>query len=141
MGRDLTSSQIDRQNILNNKCAILEIQKQTRFQGIVFEDKLYFTKTMVATYFDVEIRTVERYVNEYQLEFENNGYEILRGRRLKEFLHCIDVQDATDINVGSISNKTSQLAVFDFRAFLNVSMVMVESPAARILRQIMLDIK
>lgn len=140
MSRDLTSSQIDRQNILNNEVAISEIQKQTQFQGIVFENKLYFTKTMVATYFDVEIRTVERYVNEYQLEFGNNGYEILKGKRLKEFLHCIDAQDAPDINVGSISNKTSQLAVFDFRAFLNVSMVMVESPAARILRQIMLDI-
>ena len=75
MSRDLTSSQIDRQNILNNERAISEIQKQTQFQGIVFEEKLYFTKTMVATYFDVEIRTVERYVNEYQLEFENNGYE------------------------------------------------------------------
>ena len=136
MSRDLTSSQIDRQNILNNESAILEIQKQTQLQGIVFEEKLYFTKTMVATYFDVEIRTVERYVNEYQLEFENNGYEILRGKRLKEFLRCIDVQDAPDINVGSISNKTSQLAVFDFRAFLNISMVMVESPAARTLRQI-----
>lgn len=48
---------------------------------------------MVATYFDVEIRTVERYVNEYQLEFENNGYEILRGKRLKEFLRCINDQD------------------------------------------------
>lgn len=140
MDRDLTSSPIDRQNILNNKSAIEEIQKQTRFQGIVFEDKLYFTKTMVATYFDVEIRTVERYVNEHQSEFENNGYEILRGRRLKEFLHCVAVQDAPDINVGSISNKTSQLAVFDFRAFLDISMVMVESPAARSLRQIMLDI-
>lgn len=55
-------------------------------------------------------------------------------------MRCIDAQNAPDINVGSISNKTSQLAVFDFRAFLNVSMVMVESPAARTLRQIMLDI-
>ncbi|MBD5477415.1 MAG: DNA-binding protein [Lachnospiraceae bacterium] len=140
MRRDLTSSQIDRQNILNNKQALSEIQRQTQFQGIIFEDKLCFTKTMVATYFDVEIRTVERYVSEYQLEFEANGYEILKGKRLKDFLQCIDDQDVPDINVGNISNKTPQLAIFDFRTFLNLSMVMVESPAARTLRQIMLDI-
>lgn len=140
MSKDLTSSQIDRQNILNNKSALSEIQRQTQFQGIIFEDKLCFTKTMVATYFDVEIRTVERYVSEYQSEFEANGYEILKGKRLKDFLQCIDDQDVPDINVGNISNKTPQLAIFDFRTFLNLSMVMVESPAARTLRQIMLDI-
>ncbi len=140
MSRDLTSSQIDRQNILNNKRALSEIQRQTQFQGIIFEDKLCFTKTMVATYFGVEIRTVERYVSEYQSEFEANGYEVLKGKRLKDFLQCIADQDVPDINVGNISNKTPQLAIFDFRTFLNLSMVMVESPAARTLRQIMLDI-
>lgn len=140
MNRDLTSSQIDRQNILNNEIAILEIQKQTRFQGIIFEEKLYFTKMMAAAYFDVEVRTVERYVREYQQEFEMNGYEVLKGKRLKNFLNCIDTQDVPDINVGNISKKTPQLAIFDFRAFLNLSMVMAESPAARTLRQIMLDI-
>lgn len=64
-------------------------------------------------------RTVEQYVNKYPLEFENNGYEILRDKRLKEFLCCIDVQNAPDINVESINNKTSQLTVFAFLAFLN----------------------
>ena len=46
MNRDLTSSQLDRQNILNNEIAILEIQNQTQFQGIVFEKKLCFTKAI-----------------------------------------------------------------------------------------------
>lgn len=34
MSKDLTSSKIDRQNILNNELAIAEIQKQTRIKGI-----------------------------------------------------------------------------------------------------------
>ena len=38
MDKDLTVSQLDRQNILNNDLAIAEIQKQTRIQGIYFED-------------------------------------------------------------------------------------------------------
>ena len=40
MRRDLTSSQLARQNILNNEIAISEVQKQTQFQGIVFEEIL-----------------------------------------------------------------------------------------------------
>lgn len=55
MSKDLTSSKIDRQSILNNELAIAEIQKQTRIQGIFFEDKLCFTKSTVATHFKVEL--------------------------------------------------------------------------------------
>lgn len=140
MNKDLTASQLDRQNILNNDLAIAEIQKQTQIQGIYFEDKLCFTKNMVATYFEVELRTIERYVNENQEEISNNGYTILKGKKLKDFIDCIIEQDVPDINVGSISNRTSQLAIFDFRSFLNLAMLLVESPVARSLRQVMLDI-
>lgn len=140
MAKDLTTSQLDRQNILNNSLAIQEIQKQTGLQGIVFEDKICFTKAMTATYFDVDTRTIERYVSENQNEVSANGYEILKGKRLKEFIECIIDQDVPDINVGNISNKTSQIAIFDFRAFLNVAMLLTESENAKTLRQIMLDI-
>ena len=131
MDKDLTVSQLDRQNILNNDLAIAEIQKQTRIQGIYFEDKLCFTKSMVATYFEVELRTVERYVSENQKEISGNGYEVLKGKRLKEFLACVSEQDVPDINVGNI---------IDFRSFLNLAMLLVESPTAKSLRQVMLDI-
>lgn len=138
--KDLTSSQIDRQNILNNELALEEIQNQTQIQGILFEDKVCFTKSMVATYFEVEIRTLERYVSEFQDEIASNGYEIIKGKRLKEFLNSVEQQDVPDINVGNISNRTPQLAIFDFRAFLNIAMLLAESPVARSLRQVMLDI-
>lgn len=140
MSKDLTSSKIDRQNILNNELAIAEIQKQTRIQGILFEDKLCFTKSMVAAYFEVEMRTIERYVSDNQAEISSNGYEILKGKRLKTFLSCVSEQDVPDINVGNISNRTPQLAIFDFRAFLNIAMLLTESENARILRQLILDI-
>lgn len=42
-----------------NKIAC-EIYKQNF--NIVFENKLYFTKNMVASFFEVDIRTIERYV-------------------------------------------------------------------------------
>lgn len=140
MAKDLTTSQIDRQNILNNDLAVNEIQNQTGIQGIIFEGRLRFTKSMVATYFDVDVRTIERYVSDNSDEIASNGYEILKGKKLKEFIDCVLTQDVPDINVGNISNRTPQIAVFDFKAFLNMAMLLVESENARILRQIMLDI-
>lgn len=140
MAKDLTSSKLDRQNILNNEFAIKEIQTQTGLKGIIFEEKICFTKAMVATYFNVDIRTIERYVSENQDEVLANGYEILKGKRLKEFFDCIFEQDVPDINVGNISSKTPQIAIFDFRTFLNIAMLLVESESAKELRRIILDI-
>lgn len=140
MSKDLTTSQIDRQNILNNDFAVKEIQKQMGIQGILFEGKIFFTKTMMADYFSVDTRTIERYVADNQDELKSNGYEILKGIRLKSFIESISMMDVPDINVGSISNRTSQISIFDFRAFLNMSMLLIESEPARVLRQIMLDI-
>lgn len=140
MAKDLTSSPIDRQNILNNSIAVDEIQKQMGIQGILFEGKLCFTKFMLANYFAVDVRTIERYVADNLDELNQNGYEIIKGARLKDFLDTVAHLDVPDINVGSISNRTSQISIFDFRAFLNIAMLLVESESARTLRQIILDI-
>lgn len=139
--RDLTSSKIDRQNILNNDFAIEEIKKTAKIMGIIFEDKVFFTKNMVATFFGIDLRTVERYVSNYPDELLNNGYEVLKGKRLKEFITSLNKQNfAPDIDVGNISSKTQQLGIFDFKSFLNLAMLLVESENAKILRGIILDI-
>lgn len=135
--RDLTTSQVDRQNILNNALAVDEIQKTTSIDCVFFENKLYMTKEMLATFFDVDVRTVERYISNNLNELEENGCELLKGGRLSSFLEAYNQHFATDINVG---HKIRSLSVFDFRAFLNMSMLLVESENARVLRQTMLDI-
>ena len=140
MAKDLTNSILDRQNLLNNELAVQEIQKQTGIQGIMYDGRIRLTKSMVATYFDVDVRTIERYVSENLEEISTNGYQVLKGKKLKEFLFCVKDQDVPDINIGNISNRTPQLAIFDFKAFLNMVMLLSESDNARILRQIMLDI-
>ncbi len=137
MAKDLTSSQVDRQNILNNDLALSEIQKRSNYKGIVFENKIVFTKDMVAKFFEVDIRTIERYISDFSNELTNNGYEIIKGKRLKLFISNLNSQDVPDINVG---NKTPQLALFDFKAFLNLGMLLSESENARVLRQAMLNI-
>lgn len=137
MAKDLTSSKVDRQNILNNDLALREIQERSNHNGIIFEDKIVFTKDMVAKFFEVDIRTIERYLSDFSNELTNNGYEIIKGKRLKLFISNLNSQDVPDINVG---NKTPQLALFDFKSFLNLGMLLSESEKARALRQAMLDI-
>lgn len=65
MAKDLTSSQVDRQNILNNDVALPEIQKAVNIKCIIWNDSLYLTKDMVANFFNVDVRTIERYIKKY----------------------------------------------------------------------------
>lgn len=137
MAKNLTDSQLDRQNILNNDIALPEIQEAVNVKCVVWNDKLYLTKDMVATFFDVDVRTIERYISKYDKELEQNGYTVLKGKNLQEFLEIYEESFATDINVG---HKIRALSVFDFRAFLNMAMLLVESETAAELRRIILDI-
>jgi len=134
MANDLTTSKIDRQNILNNDIALVEIQEKCDFKAVIWDGKFMFTRDMVAEFFDVGIRTISRYVEQNNDELKANGYEVLRGKRLKEFLVAMS---GKDINVPT---KINLLGVFDFKAFLNMAMLLVESEKARVLRQIILDI-
>ena len=135
--KNLTTSQVDRQNILNNSLAVAEIEKHTCIDGVFFEEKMYLTKEQVAAFFDVEVRTIERYISANLDELSKNGYAVLRGAKLKAFIAAYDAHFVTDINVG---HKIRALSVFDFRSFLNIAMLLSESENARILRQTMLDI-
>ena len=137
MDKNLTNSHLDRQNILNNHIALEEIRKAVDVKCIVWENKLYLTKAMVAEFFSIEMRTLQRYISSYEAELKDNGYIILTGRKLQDFIKVYDETFATDINV---SRKIRTLGIFDFRAFLNIAMLLVESDTAADLRRIMLDV-
>jgi len=64
---------------------------------------------------------------------------VLRGNRLKEMKLAIQALDVTETDFGNIA-KTPQLGIFDFRAFLNLAMLMTESRRAGLVRQMILDI-
>ena len=130
---NLTISNIERQNVLNNKYALTKIQESIGIVGMEFEGEYRFTKKMVADFFEVEERTIERYIEQYSEELTANGYFLCKGKKLKE----LKLQFAPVINVGS---KTTQLGLFNFRAFLNIGMLISESEKARELRSTILDI-
>ena len=134
MNKDLTTSAIDRQNVLNNPYALAEIEKAAGVDGIVFEGRAIVLKEQVATFFEVSPRTIENYLERFGDELRQNGYEVLRGNRLNELKNLLRAQDVTETNFGNIA-KPPQLGIFDFRAFLNLAMLMVESERARLLRK------
>lgn len=139
MNKDLTNSAIDRQNILNNPFALAEIEKATGVHGIAFEGKSVLLKEQVAAFFEVTLRTIENYLEQNATELAKNGYEVIKGNRLKSLKEAIMSLDVPEISFGNIA-KTPQLGIFDFRAFLNLAMLMAESERAKLLRQAILDI-
>lgn len=137
MAKDLTSSSVDRQNILNNELALIEIQNKSSFTGVIWNGEIMFTREMASELFEVDIRTIGRYIEQYNDELTKNGYQVLKGKRLKDFLKEMQAGFGKDINVPT---KTTVLGVFNFRSFLNLAMLLSESEKAKILRQMMLDI-
>ena len=126
--KDLTNSTVARQNILNNNYAIEEIQKAVGIEGIVFDSQLRFIKSQIASFFEIDERTVERYLEIHENELKVNGYEVLKGKRLKEFKLLAKNAMAADINV---AQSTANLGIFNFRSFLNLAMLLTESEKAR----------
>ena len=130
--KDLTISNIERQNVLNNRFAVSKVQEHLDIEGMLFEGEYRFTKKMVADFYEVEERTIERYLEKHSDELAANGYVLCKGKHLKE----LKLQFAPVINVGI---KTSQLGLFNFRSFLDMGMLLTESEKAKKVRSLILD--
>lgn len=153
--KDLTASSIDRQNILNNPLAVDKIQEHLGITGMMFDGEYRYTANLVASFFEVDIRTIRRYVDTHTSELGNNGYEVLKGQRLKKFkdafahileqfeqeqLKDMDVTQSLEVPDFQFGKRSKSLGVFNFRAFLNLGMLLAESERARNLRSVILDI-
>ena len=145
--KDLTNSQIERRNVLNNNLAVQEIYTQTGFQGILFEGEYHFTNQQLAQFFGIDVRTIERVLEQNYDELTASGYKLITGKRLKEFKEAL--AQLTDINVGQLNQfnanelvgaRTPALSLFTFRALLNIAMLLTASESARQLRSLMLNI-
>jgi len=131
--KDLNQSNIQRQNILNNNIAIEKISKYIDFTGIYFQEEYKYTKQMIATFYGVDERTIDRYLEKFRDELKTNGYVLVKGKSLKEL-------KSTFSHVINVASKTIQIGLVNFRTFLNIGMLLVESENAKILRSRILDI-
>lgn len=130
MEKDFSQSLIDRQNLLNNNIAVQEVEK-------VFNiNQMYFTNQQIAEFYDVNLRTIERVIEENGDELHRNGLSVLSGSNLQRFLKS-NSEFGPDKNVGT---KITKLTVSTFKAVLNFSMLLKTSEKAREVRMKILDI-
>lgn len=131
--KDLTVSKIERQNVLNNRFAVAEIQEHLNIEAMLYEGQYWLTKKMVADFYGVDTSTIDRYLTQHAEELKHNGYVLCKGKKLKD----IKLHFGHLINEAS---KTTQLGLFNFRSFLNIGMLLTESERAREVRSLMLDL-
>lgn len=137
MSKDLTTSPVARQNVLNNPYALNQLETHLALGGLQFEGVTLFTKAQAAEILAVDERTIDRYLSSSTDELKSNGYEILKGKKLKNIkLAYVDDTDVVDI----IDPKVPSLGVFTFRAVLNLAMLVTESDRAKAIRSRLLDI-
>ncbi len=135
MTKDLTTSTISRQNILNNGFALEQIESHLPLNGVYWHDEMIFTKAQVAEVLDIDERTIDRYIESHSEELSKNGYRVIKGPQLRELKKIL----LDDINVADIS-KVPSLGVFSFRTVLNIAMLVTESQRAKEIRNKILDI-
>lgn len=135
--KNLTTSEIARQNVLNNKYALEEIQKVIGLRGVVFEGEIKFTKQQLISFFEVTNRTIYNCLSNNEQELRKNGYDVIEGNRLRDFKLAILGDADSEVN---FTIKTHKLGIFNFRAFINLAMLLTKSERAREVRSLVLDI-
>jgi hypothetical protein len=135
--KNLTTSEIARQNVLNNKYALEEIQKVIGLRGVIFEGELKFTKQQLISFFEVTNRTIYNCLSNNEQELRKNGYDVIEGNRLRNFKLAISGDADSEVN---FTIKTHKLGIFNFRAFINLAMLLTKSERAREIRSLVLDI-
>jgi hypothetical protein len=108
--KDLTTSDISRQNILNNNFALEKVELYLALGGITWKNERVFTKAQLSNLLQIDERTIDRHIENHKDEITQNGYTILKGLELKKYVG--------DIHVVDISRAPS-LGVFTFKTVLN----------------------
>lgn len=98
MNKDLTSSPVARQNVLNNSYVLGQLEIHLALGGLKFEGETIFTKSQAAEQLGVDERTIDRYLSSYAQELESNGYRVVKGKVLKN----INLAYVDDTNVADI---------------------------------------
>lgn len=153
MKRNLTTSLNDRRKILSDNDTVKVVYENLGFHGVMFEGRFRFTAQQVASFYEVDYRTIQRMLENNSAELEENGYEIFRGSRLRDLravfieqatqkdVYDIDVVDIVQVTENDIfSAKAPTVGIFTFKSVLNVGMLLTTSEKARQVRSAILDI-
>ncbi|MFE5582498.1 hypothetical protein [Kitasatospora sp. NPDC056531] len=98
-------------------------------------DDVHATTELVANYYEVGIETIKSLVKDHRAEFTENGYSVLRGADLREF-----VGSSGDLT-NAVDPKARALAVFTRRTILNVGQLLTGSDVAHRVREYLLNVE
>lgn len=99
-------------------------------------DGMHVTTAMIATYFEVAERTINKLVQRHREELAENGMHTLRGPELDLYK-----RDILSLYPGSYPQPRSGLTLYSRRAVLNVAMLLRDSEIARQVRTYLLDVE
>lgn len=115
MSRDLTTSVVARQNVLNNSYAVSKLEEHLVLGGLRYEGETIFTKSQVAEILAIDERTVDRYLSDSADKLHRSGYQVLKGKVLKN-IKLAYVYDTSVVDI--IDPKSPSVGVFTFGAAL-----------------------
>ncbi|MFE7762967.1 phage antirepressor KilAC domain-containing protein [Streptomyces sp. NPDC057438] len=101
---------------------------------VTLPDSFHVTTEMVASYYEVPLKTIESVVEDNAAELEENGRRVLRGYELTSFAAPF----GGVANLG-LSPKARSLAVFSRKAVLNIGQLLTKSEVARKVRTYLLE--
>ncbi|GAA4858114.1 hypothetical protein [Kitasatospora terrestris] len=102
---------------------------------VLLPDGVHITTRMVADYFEVDEKVVQKVTERHRSELAANGMAVLRGAELQEFK-----TDMLSVFPAGYPQARSGLALFTRRAVLNVALLLRGSAVARQVRQHVLDV-
>ncbi|MCS1350345.1 phage antirepressor KilAC domain-containing protein [Mechercharimyces sp. CAU 1602] len=115
--RSLREAHIDRVEVLDKvkKLALLP-------------NDVHTTVGLVANYYEVSKKTIEKIIERHRLEVESDGLKVLRGKELTDMK-----------SVGLIGKRTASFVVVPRRAVLRIGMTLEKSEVAKAVRDYLLD--
>ena len=102
--KNLTVSQTERGNILNNNFTIKEVYDCLDFTSVMFEGRSRLNRNMITNYFGVKEKTIDRFLNQYTTQLGQNEYGIITGNRLRLLVHVAENRIYKDLLFEIISS-------------------------------------
>lgn len=100
----------------------------------------FATTQQVATFFEVNLETIQKLIQRNKEELVNSGLISLKGQQLKELKETIEKLEFGAMDIKSIPKKVTILTVLTKRAILNIGMLLRDSEVAKRLREALLDV-
>ena len=100
----------------------------------------FATTQQVATFFEVNLETIQKLIQRNKEELVNSGLISLKGQQLKELKETIEKLEFGAMDIKSIPKKVTILTVLPKRVILNIGMLLRDSEVAKRLREALLDV-